>query len=314
MVRVFAAVFLLVTLNTVTAAPAATQSAAKIAAVVNDRAITVHDVQSRMALIFMTSGISNTAATRKKMLSQVLNQLVIESIQTQEAKRLRIGVNDREVAETLAQIEKQNRMPSGRLLKILRARKVSPSTLVDQVKASLAWSKVIRRSVASNIRISDGEVDDAIARLNANKNRQIYRILEIYIPAARNDGGAGALRTTRRLIAQIRRGASFGGLARQFSQASTASKGGDMGFVFEGQLPPELEDAIKRVKPGQVIGPVRTSTGYYILALRSKRTYGSGKPPTRKDVRDSIFRRKVSVRARQYLRDLRRAAFVDIRI
>lgn len=314
MVRVFAAVFLLVTLNTVTAAPAATQSAAKIAAVVNSRAITVHDVRSRMALIFMTARIANTAATRKKLLSQVLNQLVIESIQSQEAKRLRIGVSDREVAQTLAQIEKQNRMPSGRLLKILRARKVNPSTLVDQVKASLAWSKIIRRSIASNIRITDGEVDDAIARLNANKNRQIYRILEIYIPAERNDGGAGALRTTRRLIAQIRRGASFGGLARQFSQSSTASKGGDMGFVFEGQLAPELESAIKRVKPGQIIGPVRTSTGYYILALTSKRTYGSGKPPTRKQVENSIFQRKLSVRARQYLRDLRRAAFVDIRI
>lgn len=316
MSRAIAAALLTASQIAVIATPTAAQSASsgKIAAVVNSRAITVHDVQSRMALIFMTARIPNTAQSRKKMLPQVLNQLVVESIQLQEAKRLRLTVTDREVARQLAQIEKQNKMPSGRLLRILRARKVSPTTLINQVKASIAWAKVIRRNVASTIRVSEAEVDEAIARLNANKNRLVYRILEIYIPSDRSDNGAGALRTTRRLIGQIRRGASFSGLARQFSQASTASKGGDMGFVFEGQLPGELEAAIKRVSPGQVIGPVRTSTGFYILALVSKRTYGSAKPPTRQQVQASIFRRKIGIRARQYLRDLRRAAFVDIRI
>jgi len=313
MLRGFLVISLALSISLGSAATAQSIDSARIAAIANNRAITVHDVQSRMALVFMSAGIRNTAETRKKLLSQVLNQLIVESIQMQEAKRMRLTVTDREVAQALAQIEKQNRMPSGRLLRILRARKVNPLTLVNQVRASLAWSKVIQRSVSSQVRVSEPEIDEAIARLKANKNRLVYRILEIYIPSGR-DGGAGALRTTQRLIAQIRRGANFSSLARQFSQASTASKGGDMGFVFEGQLAPELEAAIKRVKPGQVIGPVRTSTGYYLLALVSKRAYGAGKPPTRKQITNSIFQRKVRVRARQYLRDLRRAAFVDIRI
>ena len=295
------------------AAMAQSADAARIAAIANNKAITVHDIRSRMALVFMSAGIPDTADTRKKLRSQTLNRLIVESLQVEEAKRLNISVSDREIAEALAQIEKRNGMPSGQLFKILRGRNISPVTIVDQVKASIAWSKVIRRLMAASIQVSEPEIDEAIAQLDANKDRLVYRILEIYIPFDKDSGGS-ALRTTRRLIAEIRRGANFGNLARQFSQASTASEGGDMGFVFEGQLAPELDAAIKRVKPGQVIGPVRTASGYYLLALVSKRPYGAGKPPTRKEVADSLFDRKIGVRARKYLRDLRRAAIVDIRI
>ncbi len=295
------------------AAMAQSADAARIAAIANNKAITVHDVRSRLALVFMSAGIPDTADTRKKLRSQILNRLIVESLQVEEAKRLNISVSDREIAEALAQIEKRNGMPSGQLFKILRGRNISPVTIVDQVKASIAWSKVIRRLMAARIQVSEPEIDEAVAQLNANKDRLVYRILEIYIPFEKNSGGS-ALRTTRRLIAEIRRGANFSSLARQFSQASTASEGGDMGFVFEGQLAPELDAAIKRVKPGQVIGPVRTASGYYLLALVSKRPYGAGKPPARKEVANSLFDRKIGVRARKYLRDLRRAAIVDIRI
>ena len=295
------------------AAMAQSADAARIAAIANNKAITVHDVRSRLALVFMSAGIPDTADTRKKLRSQILNRLIVESLQVEEAKRLNISVSDREIAEALAQIEKRNGMPSGQLFKILRGRNISPVTIVDQVKASIAWSKVIRHLMAARIQVSEPEIDEAVAQLNANKDRLVYRILEIYIPFEKNSGGS-ALRTTRRLIAEIRRGANFSSLARQFSQASTASEGGDMGFVFEGQLAPELDAAIKRVKPGQVIGPVRTASGYYLLALVSKRPYGAGKPPARKEVANSLFDRKIGVRARKYLRDLRRAAIVDIRI
>ncbi|MDE0718426.1 MAG: peptidylprolyl isomerase [Rhodospirillaceae bacterium] len=265
-------------LATGSAASAQSSGSARIAAVANNKAITVLDVQSRLGLVFMSAGIPDNKETRKKLRPQILNQLIVEAIQLHEAARIGVSVSDREIARALAKIEKGNGMPSGQLLKILRRRNVNPVAIVDQVRASIAWTKVIRRIFASRTRISEPEIDEAIARLNANKDKLVYRILEIYIPFDRESGDS-ALRTTRRLIAQIRRGASFGGLARQFSQASTAGNGGDMGFVFEGQLPPELDAAIKRVKPGQVIGPVRTASGYYLLALVSKRPYGAGQPP-----------------------------------
>ncbi len=268
------------------AAPAAAQrardnSAARIAAVVNNSVITVHDMRERIQLVLLTSRIPNTAQTRQRLAAQVLRTLINESLQLQEAKRLRISITDREVAVTLADIEKRNRMKSGTLLRALRGRGVDPQSLVDQIRAGLAWNKVIQRAVRSRVRVSDGEIDDAIERLAANKNRLQYRISEIFLSVDGPGQDANALRNAQQILTLIRRGAAFGSLARQFSQSSTASDGGDMGAVFQGQLEPELESAIKRVRTGQVIGPIKTNSGYYILLLRDRRTFLKGNPDRR---------------------------------
>lgn len=270
------------------ASPAAAQrakkgpvTAASIAAVVNNAIITVRDMQERIQLVLLTSRIPSTAETRKRLAAQVLRTLINESLQLQEAKRLRISISDREVAVTLADIEKRNGMKSGTLLRALRGRGVDPQSLVDQVRAGLAWNKVIQRAVRSQVRVSDGEIDDAIERLSTNKNRLQYRISEIFLAVDNPGQDAVALRNARQILTLIRRGAAFGSLARQFSQSSTASDGGDMGAVFEGQLEPELESAIKRVRTGQVIGPVKTNSGYYIMLLRDRRTFLKGNPDRR---------------------------------
>lgn len=257
------------------------QTEARIAAVVNNEIISVRDMKERMQLIFLTSRIPNTAETRRRLAAQVLRTLINESLELQEAKRLRISVSDREVAKALADIERRNKMRSGTILRALRARHVDPQTLVDQIRAGIAWSKVIQRAVRRQVRVSEGEIDDAIARLSANKNRLQYRISEIFLPVDDPGQDAIALRTARQILTLIRRGAPFASLARQFSQSATAQNGGDMGVVFEGQLEPELEKAIKRVHTGQVIGPIKTNSGYYILLLRDRRTFAKGNPDTK---------------------------------
>lgn len=268
------------------AAPAAAQrdrvtSAGRIAAVVNNNIITVHDMRERVQLVLLTSRIPNTEQTRQRLTAQVLRTLINESLQLQEAKRLRISISDREVATTLADIEKRNGMKSGTLLRALRGRGVDPQSLVDQIRAGLAWNKVIERAVRSRVRVSDAEVDDAIQRLSANKDRLQYRISEIFLAVDGPGQDATALRNASQILTLIRRGAAFGSLARQFSQSATASEGGDMGVVFQGQLEPELEAAIKRVRTGQVIGPIKTNSGYYILLLRDRRTFLKGNPDRR---------------------------------
>ena len=293
---------------------AQTISGTRIAAVVNNTAITVYELDNRMKFVFLTSRIANTKESRRRLAAQVLRRLVNESIQLQEAKRLRISVTSREIAQTIARIEKSSKMPVGGLFRTLRARGIDPITLVSQIRAAIAWQKVIGRAVSRSAAVGDGEIDDAIARIKANKDKTYYQLSEIYLPVDRSAQDGVAALTAQRLMRQIRIGASFAALARQFSQSSTAAQGGDMGIVFEGQLDRILETALKRVRPGQVIGPIRTNTGYYILLLRRRAVFGGATTPTRKAIRESLLRQKIDVRAQQYMRDLRRAAFVDIRV
>ncbi len=60
-------------------------------------------------------------------------------------------------------------------------------------------------------------------------------------------------------------------MARQFSQSPTAAAGGDLGWVYEGQLPGELDNALQPMEVGQVsTAPIRSTGGYYILGLRER--------------------------------------------
>ena len=70
---------------------------------------------------------------------------------------------------------------------------------------------------------------------------------------------------------EIRGGASFVSLARQFSESASALSGGDLGWVTQGQLAPELEDVLKKMTPPTLTDPIRTPGGYYILALRDRK-------------------------------------------
>jgi peptidyl-prolyl cis-trans isomerase SurA len=78
------------------------------------------------------------------------------------------------------------------------------------------------------------------------------------------------------LVRQIRGGASFAAVARQFSQGMGAAQGGDIGWIQQGQLSPELNRALEAASPGQVSAPIRTAGGFHILGVRDKRTISLG--------------------------------------
>ncbi len=59
-------------------------------------------------------------------------------------------------------------------------------------------------------------------------------------------------------------------MARQFSQSPTAAAGGDLGWVYQGQLPAELDAELQKMEIGQVSEPIRSAGGYYIMGLRDK--------------------------------------------
>ena len=275
--RLLAAAFL----ATALAAPAAAQTVSQIVATVNRESISLHDLENRMRLLNLGGRLPEAGEARRRIVDDVLRGLINERLQLQEAKRLRVEVPNSELAEALRNIEQRNRMPSGGLFKALQQRNIDPKTLVDQVQASLAWNKVVQGVVRPQIRVSDEEVNDIVKRLSANKDKLQYRVFEIYIPIDRPGNEQAALRQAQLVMDQLRRGTSFDIMARQYSQSGTAASGGDMGFIFEGQLDQELEAVVKGMKTGQIAGPVRGIGGYYVVLLADKRNFVGTNPDLR---------------------------------
>jgi peptidyl-prolyl cis-trans isomerase SurA len=126
--------------------------------------------------------------------------------------------------------------------------------------------------------VSEEEIDFVLDRIRRSINQPEYEVSEIFLPVDSPDQDEQVRQNAERLVAQIRRGASFPAVARQFSQSPSAAAGGDLGWVQDGQLPDELNDMLRRLAPGQFSLPVRSTGGYYVLALRDRRITGATDP------------------------------------
>lgn len=283
------------------------------AAIVNDDIISVLDLAMRVQLAIVAAGVEDTQDVRRRLTPQILRGLIDERLQMQEAERLDISVPDLQVAEALAQIAAQNNMEEGEFLTSLRDRGVIPTTLIDQIRAQIAWQNVIQRRIRPNVIISPDEVEEVADRLAGRRGSIERRVAEIFVPietAAKEDE---ALANANRLLEELRRGANFSGLARQFSQSGTASLGGDLGWVRDGELEESLNKALAQMGPGEIGGPVRTLSGFHILYLRDMRK-NEGREVDRNRIQENLASQRTDQLAQRSLQELRRQANVDVRI
>jgi peptidyl-prolyl cis-trans isomerase SurA len=257
-------------------APAGPVGEVRIAAVVNDEVISVYDLISRIRMVTASSNLPDTPETRKRIAAQILRAIVDEKLQMQEAKRQNVTATDEEVKKAEAQIEKQNNMQPGQLDTFLRARGIDKSALIDQLTASIVWSKLVRRLAAQTNEVSDEEIDDALKRLKEHANEPQSRVAEIFLAVDNPAQDEDVRHSAERLSDQMKHGARFSAIAQQFSQSATAAVGGDIGWVRPDQLSPELGKVVAQLKPGELSEPIRTGGGYYLILVLDRRNGSSG--------------------------------------
>ena len=248
----------------------------RIAAVVNDEVISVFDLVSRMQMVMLSSNIPDTPELRQRLGPQVLRTLIDEKLELQEARRQNVTATDSEVDKALERLAKQNNMEVKQLSEYLRSRGIDRGTLVSQITASLVWAKLVRRQAAQTVDVSDEEVDEALRRARENAKEPQSRVAEIFLAVDNPAQDEEVRRLAERLSQQMRQGARFSGVARQFSQAATAAVGGDMGWVRPDQLAPELARAVADLRPGQLSPPIPFGGGYYLLLVLERRAGSSG--------------------------------------
>lgn len=240
-------------------------------AVVNGDIITGTDVEQRLALILSANGNKASPEETARLRLQILRNLIDETLQIQEARTADVDVSDQEVNESYARVAEQNFHESVAQLDVSLAKLgSSPASLKRQIRGELAWQRVLRRNVQPFVNVSQGEVNELLDHLKASKGTEEYRIGEIYLSATPvNNAAVGA--NAKRITDQLRQGGSFVAYARQYSEASTAAVGGDLGWIRLAQLPPELGAVVHDMVPGQLAGPIDTRGGFSILLLIDKR-------------------------------------------
>jgi peptidyl-prolyl cis-trans isomerase SurA len=242
----------------------------KATAIVNGEVITQTDIDQRVALLAIANGGSIPADEIDRLRQQVLSNLIDETLQIQAAKSEEIEITEADIDKTVARVAGNVKQTPEQMAAYLKSRGSSIRSIRRQIMGELAWRRLQSKKIESGISVGDEEVKAVIDKLNASKGTEEFRVGEIFISAnSANEEQAAA--NAQKVFAALQQGGSFVGYARQFSEASTAAVGGDLGWVRPEQLPDQLAAAVRQMRPGQISAPIKLPGGYSIIAVQDVR-------------------------------------------
>lgn len=246
----------------------------KIAAVVNDRIISGADLEYRLKLALLSSGLADVPEGRKNLQNQILKTMIDEALQLSAAEKYDIKATDAEVFQAFGEFENRNDMKPDQLKEALKTNGIPVEILYAQIRANLSWRAYIHARFHGSVQVGEQDIDRSMKQFEVKKDKPQVLVSEIFLSLDSAESEHTIEEKAREFVQELRRGAPFSALAQQFSQNASAARGGNIGWVAEDELDRPLAQALQSLQPGQVSDPVKTQSGYYILLLRERREPG----------------------------------------
>ncbi|MEZ5954587.1 MAG: SurA N-terminal domain-containing protein [Hyphomonas sp.] len=243
-----------------------------VAAIVNDSVISFSDVRQRARLLLMSLGGQQASQEQVQQITgQALEQLIDERLQLDKAAEYELVIDADEIDAAINDMAAQSGADAQTLRSELIRAGVNPASLEEQMRAEIAWQRVMTGLYGSRIRISENQVDDQIDRLRAASKKTQYRVSEIFLFAPDEDTREQAAQAANSIAEQLRAGADFRVAAQRLSSAPTAATGGDMGWISIDDLSPELAPAVEAAPGPGLLDPIPVENGVYLLFVAAKR-------------------------------------------
>ncbi|NJS15194.1 MAG: peptidylprolyl isomerase [Sphingopyxis sp.] len=240
-------------------------------ATVNGEIITATDIEHRLALIRLANrNMEVTKEEEQRLRQQIFQNLIDEKLQIQEAVANKIEIDEAVIDQQYARLAAQFRQTPEQFGKFLVEKGSSAAAIKQQIRGEFAWDRLLSRNVRSQTNVSTDEVTAIVDRMKEAKGTEEFQLGEIYLSAA-PENAAAVQQNAERIVDALQRGGSFPAYARQFSEASTAVVGGDLGWVRAAQLPTEMSTVAAQMQPGQLVGPIAVPGGYSILLMIDRR-------------------------------------------
>ena len=250
-----------------------------IVAVVDDDVVLSSELLSRLKRI--REQFANNSAqlpSNDVLVSQLMERLVLESLQMQEAERRGVQVDDEDLTRYLTSVSQQNNMNLDQFRAALQADGVSYVEFREQIRKEMLIQRLQRNHVNRRIIISDQDIDDMLnspyyQQLLSDEFRVGHILLAIddrALPEVKAEAQASAIEIVR----ELREGADFAEMAIARSAGARALEGGDLGWRRAGELPTLFADQVLELEPGQTADPVASASGIHIVQLLEQRGAG----------------------------------------
>ena len=248
----------------------------RVAAIVNDGIVLQSELNNRISLVREQLQQRSTQMPQYNILrKQVLERLILDSLQLQLAEQRGIRVSDRQLAMALENIARQNNLTLDQFREAVIAEGQDFDTFREQIRRELLITQVQRSVVNSRIRVTEQDLRNYLeseeGKANSNAEFNLSNILLAVPTQATPAMIQDAQKKAAKLYEDLKGGADFAQVAISFSNAPNALKGGELGWRKINELPVQLSNALKNQSIGAVTQPIRTPGGFHILKVNDKR-------------------------------------------
>ena len=257
-------------------ASAQTKAIDGIVAIVNDDVVLASEVVERFDAVMQQLNADGAPdIERDVILDQILERLVLESLQLQEAEGRGVVLDDETLTRAVRDYATQNRMEIDQFIAALAEEGISYRAFREQVRRQLTLDRVQREVVNRRVYITEQDIDQLLASpFFAEQISDEYRVGHILLAVHQNasaDEVEALAAKADGLVAELRDGADFAALAVEHSSASTALEGGDLGWRKASRLPSLFAEQVLELTAGEVLEPLRNSSGIHIVKLLDQR-------------------------------------------
>jgi len=248
----------------------------RIVAIVNDDVIVSSELEDAIVdVVRQLQEKDTTVPDRPVLVKQVLERLVVDTLQLQIARNNGISIDDSMLNSEVQALAKENGVTLTEFREVLERDGYSYTKFREDLRKQLLIQQVRRQMVSSRIKVNEQEVDNLLATMKASGLGDVeYNLSHILVAVPEASGPEAIQQAEQRansILERLRNGASFTDIAIAESDGQTALEGGDLGWRSLGQIPSLFVDTVKTMQVGDVSDLMRSSGGYHIIKLVDKR-------------------------------------------
>jgi len=296
------------------------ETISRIAAVVNDDIITTHQLELKVAerLAAETGGQTLSATEMDSLRRALLSELIEETLISQRIDELGLKVADDELEAAIQDVQKQNKLTRDQLIEALQLEGMTLEAYRENLRKQILRFKLLGREVQSKIEVTNQEIRDYF-RIHIDDFREPAYIrlsrLSFPLPVKASADQREAVRAkAEEALNRLRQGEDFYSVMLA-STADQSAEGGDLGTFKEGELTATFERAVQGLNEGEVSELIESADGYHILMVEER---SPGKirqfDAVQDEIRKSIADQKTEARFKEWSQDLRKNAYIDIRL
>lgn len=249
-----------------------------IVAIVEDDVVLASELRSRYQQVVRSmQGQNVQLPPRDVIISQLMERLIIESLQRQEAQRRGVEIDDETLTRAVMTFAQNNNMTLPQFQAALAQDGLSYREFREEIRAEMMISRLQRNLITRRISISEQDIQGL---LNSPYYKELfsdeYRVGHILLSLA--SSGEAAMREAEakanEIVQELRDGADFAQMAIKNSSSSRALEGGDLGWRKAAELPTLFGETVLNMEVGDIAAPIKTRSAIHIVKLLERRGAG----------------------------------------